>query len=236
VIARVDSLFNSNAWAKGGVMIRQSIEPGSTHAFMAMTPSGGNGASFQRRLATSGDSTNNDTTTVVATPYWVKIERSGNNFTGSMSPDGKTWTQLGTPQTITMAGPVLIGLALTSHDAAITTGAEFSNISTTGNVTGNWQVAQIGVAQPEGNSIEPLYVTLKDSAGKAATATNADAAATGRPGWQQWKVPLSTFSSAGVKVNAVKSMTIGVGNKSAPAKGGTGKVFIDDIGFGRLLP
>ena len=62
-----------------------------------------------------------------------------------------------------MTGPVLIGLALCSHDAAIATGAEFSNISTTGNVTGTWQVAEIGVAQPAGNSVEGLYVTVKDS-------------------------------------------------------------------------
>ena len=123
MVARVESLYNSNVWAKGGVMIRQSIEPGSTHAFMAITPGGsgaGNGASFQQRLAADGASTNNDNTgAVVAAPYWVKIERNGNNFTGSISPDGKTWTQLGTAQTITMTGPVLIGLAVCSHDAAI---------------------------------------------------------------------------------------------------------------------
>ena len=54
-----------------------------------------------------------------------------------------------------------------------------------------------------------------------------------RPGWQQWKIPLSEFTSAGVKMNAVKSMMIGVGNRTSPVKGGTGTLFIDDIGFGR---
>jgi hypothetical protein len=172
----------------------------------------------------------------VAAPYWVKIERAGNNFTGSISPDGKTWTQLGTAQTITMTGPVLIGLALCSHDATISTGAEFSNISMTGNVTGAWQVAEIGIAQPAGNSMESLYVTVKDSSGKAKTVVNPDASATVRTGWVQWTIPLSEFTSAGVKMNAVKSMTIGVGNKAAPVKGGTGTLFIDDVGYGRPLP
>jgi len=236
MVARVDSLFNSNAWAKGGVMIRQSIEPGSTHAFMALTPGGsgaGNGASFQRRLTANGASTNNDNTgAVVAAPYWVKIERNGNNFTGSISADGTTWTQLGTAQTIAMTGPVLIGLALGSHDAGVPTGAEFSNIATTGNVTGAWQVAGIDAEQPEGNSVEGLYVTLKDSSGKSKTVANADAAATARTGWQQWRIPLSEFSDAGVKINAVKSMTIGVGNKASPAKGGAGIVYVDDVRIG----
>jgi hypothetical protein len=239
MVARVDSIFNSNAWAKGGVMIRQNIEPGSMHAFMPITPGGsgaGNGASFQHRLAANGASTNNDNTgAVVAAPYWVKIERNGNSFTGSISPDGTTWTALGTPQTITMTGPVLIGLALTSHDAAVSTGAEFSNISATGNVTGAWQVAGIGAEQPEGNSVESLYVTVKDSAGKSKTVVNPDAAATARTGWQEWRIPLSEFSDAGVKVNAVKSMTIGVGNKAAPAQGGAGIVYVDDVRVGRYV-
>jgi len=239
MIARVESIFNSNAWAKGGVMIRQNVEPGSTHAFMPITPGGsgaGNGASFQRRTAANGTSTNNDNTgAVVAAPYWVKIERNGNNFTGSISPDGKTWTQLGTAQTIPMAGPVLVGLALCSHDAAVATGAEFSNIAFTGNVTGGWQVAEIGAAQTAGNSAEGLYVTIKDSAGKSKTVAHPDTAATVRTGWQQWTIPLSEFTAAGVKMNAVKSMTIGVGNKAAPIKGGAGKLIVDDIGFGRPI-
>jgi len=238
MVTRVDSLFNSNAWAKGGVMIRQNTEPGSTHAFMALTPGGtggGNGASFQRRLLANGASTNNDSTTVVGPPYWVKVERNGNNFTGAISPDGKTWTQLGTAQTITMNGPVLIGLALCSHDANISTGAEFSSIAFTGNVTGNWQVAEIGAVQLAGNSVEGLYITIKDNSGKSATVANPDAAATVRTGWQAWRIPLSEFTAAGVKMNAVKSMVIGVGNKAAPAKGGAGTLFIDDLGFGKPI-
>jgi hypothetical protein len=39
--------------------------------------------------------------------------------------------------------------------------------------------------------------------------------------------------SAGVQTTAVKSLTIGVGNKAAPKAGGTGTVYIDDIGYGK---
>ena len=144
MVARVDSVANTNVWAKAGVMIRQSIDTGSTHAFMPITPGGsgaGNGASFQRRLTAAGASTNDDKPApAIAAPYWVKVDRTGNSFTGYISPDGKTWTQLGTAQTITMTGPVLIGLAVCSHDATLTTTATFSNVSTTGTVTGSWQV------------------------------------------------------------------------------------------------
>jgi hypothetical protein len=207
------------------------------HAFMPITPGGsggGNGASFQRRLTTGGDSTNSDNTgAVVAAPYWVKLERKGNAFSGFISPDGVTWTQLGTAQTITMTGPVLIGLALCSHDAAVATAAEFSNVAMTGNVTGSWQVAEIGLAQPSGNSPESIYVTVKDSAGKSRTVMHPDAFASARPNWVQWKIPLSELTSGGVNLTRIKSLVIGVGNRTSPVKGGAGTVYIDDIGFGR---
>jgi hypothetical protein len=81
------------------------------------------------------------------------------------------------------------------------------------------------------NSSEPLYVTVKDNS-KSATVTHSNAAATTVAEWQQWKIPLSDFTAAGVKATAVKGMVIGVGNKTAA---GTGIVYIDDIGYGRPL-
>ncbi len=143
---------------------------------------------------------------------------------------------MGTAQTITMTDPVLIGLALTSHDAAITTGAEFSNISFTGNVTGDWQIAEVSVTQQEGNSAEPVYVTVKDNSGKSKTLVSSDSFATARTGWQQWTIPLSDLTSAGVKMTAVKSIVIGVGNKTSPTAGGTGIIYVDDLGYGTPLP
>jgi hypothetical protein len=37
-------------------------------------------------------------------------------------------------------------------------------------------------------------------------------------------------------MTAVKSIVIGVGNKTSPTAGGTGVIYIDDIGYGRPLP
>jgi len=237
IVARVESIVQSNAWAKGGVMIRQSTEPGSVHAFMPITPGGsgaGNGASFQNRPVAAAASANSDNTgAVVGPPYWVKLERKGNAFSGYISPDGKTWTQLGTAVTIPMTGPVLIGLALCSHDASVSTAGVFSNVSMTGNVTGTWQLAEVGAAQPAGNSVEGIYLSVKDSAGKTKVMQYSDMAASAAPTWQQWKIALTEFTSAGIKMNAIKSLVIGVGNKAAPVKGGTGTLYIDDIQFGR---
>ena len=47
--------------------------------------------------------------------------------------------------------------------------------------------------------------------------------------WTPWNIPLSTFSSAGVKIDSITKMTIGMGDKTKPASGATGLLYIDDI-------
>ncbi len=228
---RVDSIALSNEWAKAGVMIRETLEAGSKHAFVALTPTPSHGLSFQRRPTADAASANTDVADI-ALPHWVKLTRTGNVFAAQQSEDGETWTDIVVSPAldIGMAANVYIGLAVCSHDTAIVTGAEFSNVSTTGNVTGAWQTAEIGIAQPAGNSAEAMYVTIEDSAGKSATVVNADAAITVRPSWQEWAIPFGDL--AGVNLSRVTKMVVGVGSKASPKAGGAGTVYVDDIGFG----
>jgi concanavalin A-like lectin/glucanase superfamily protein len=232
MIARVDSLDNSmSGWAKAGVMIRQGTGTGSQHSMMCMTGGDGNGASWQGRVSAGLDSVNSDATAPVALPYWVKIERAGNSLTGSVSADGETWTQLGDPREVQMDDPVLIGLALTSHLATQATSAQFSNVSFTGSVSGAWQTAEIGVAQPEGNAPDSIYVALEDSTGKVTVVTHPDPVLSARSGWTEWVIPYTDLT--GINLGNVKTMYIGVGDRNNPTSGGDGLVLIDDVGYGR---
>jgi len=218
----------SNTWAKAGVMIRDGLEAGSTHAMMVATGGDGGGANFQWRPVADGASSNSpNASPAVAPPVWVKIERKGNNLSGYLSADGATWTQLGTTQTITMTAPVYIGLAVTSHAAGELRSFEFDSVSTTGNVTGAWKVQDIGVAQPSGNGLDKLYLVVEDSAGKTAIAKNPDAGVVLSLNWNEWKIPLSDL--AGVNLAKVKKLYIGVGDRKSPAAGGGGRIYIDDI-------
>ncbi len=230
ITVRVDSLIHTNEWAKAGVMIRESLHPGSKHTFVCLTPD--YGVSFQQRPET-GNVMSQESTDVVVASSWVKLTRTGNVFTAQESADGITWGDVTfqAPVDIPMAGDVLIGLAVTSHNTSIATAAEFSNLSTTGNVTGQWEIAEIGTAQPKGNSAEPIYIRIEDSAGATATVVNADELITLRSAWQEWLIPYSDLS--GVNMSRVQKMAIGVGSKTSPSAGGTGTVYIDDIGFGR---
>ena len=236
IVARVDGIYRSNEWVKGGVMIRESTEPGAPFAAVYLT--GDYGVRYQARLesdvdAVSDSSVITDEQVAMRAPVWVKIERVGNDFNGYYSADGETWTTLvWSPQTIAMGSDVTIGIALTSHDAAISTGGSFSGIATTGGASGAWQMAEIGVAQPTdaGNDIEPLYVALEDSTGKVAVVTNPNPAAVANPAWQEWLIPYSELT--GINLSNVSTMYIGVGDRNNPTSGGAGTVFIDDVAFG----
>ncbi|MEN6575567.1 MAG: LamG-like jellyroll fold domain-containing protein [Phycisphaerales bacterium] len=232
IVARVDTLVRTDGWAKAGVMIRESTHPGSKHAFICLTPD--YGVSFQQRPET-GNVMSQVQTDIVVASSWVKLTRTGGVFTAQRSADGVTWADVAftAPVNITMSDNVLVGLAVTSHNAAAVTAAEFSNVSTTGNVTGPWQVAGIGTEQPEGNSAEPMYVRIEDSAGASVTVVNADEAVTLRPTWRPWTIPYSDL--AGVNLGRVRTMCIGIGNRNAPTAGGTGIVYIDDVSLGRTI-
>jgi hypothetical protein len=236
IVVKVESLTNTNTtntntWAKAGVMIRQSLDADSKFAYMVV--SYGSGVSFGYRqvvAATPGSTTQ----TGVAAPQWVKLTRAGDAFTAQYSADGKTWLDVkntdGTvvTQTVTMTGPVYIGLCVTSHNAATATVAVMSGVAATGTVTGDWQIAAIGDDPEPANSPADLYVTVQDSANKTATVTNSTIVTT--TDWTQWKIPLSSFT--GVNLSKVKKLFLGVGNRANPTQGGTGLLYIDDIGFG----
>ncbi|MBN1509918.1 MAG: hypothetical protein JW955_23930, partial [Sedimentisphaerales bacterium] len=185
----------SNTWAKGGVMIRDSLDGQSASAQMCMTGSAGNGAVFQNRASAGLNMGDNDATSntqsaaVIAPPFWVKIERFGDTFTGYTSADGTSWTFVGT-QDVVMTAPVYIGLCVTSHAAGEDRTFQFEGIKTTGSVTGQWQ--GVVIDSPLYNSAQDLYVVVTDSSNKSATVTNATAV--NAADWTEALMPLSSFT------------------------------------------
>jgi chitodextrinase/regulation of enolase protein 1 (concanavalin A-like superfamily) len=122
--ARVTALDLTDPWAKAGVMMRAGLGSNSAHVFMAIT--GSNGTAFQRRTATGGASSHTAGPNVRA-PYWVRLVRQGNVFTGYVSANGSTWSAVGT-QTLALPATVHVGLAHTSHRVGVLGNAGFANV------------------------------------------------------------------------------------------------------------
>ena len=127
VRARVDSLSPVDPWAKAGVMIRGSLAPDAAHGFALV--SAGMGTSFQRRTTTGGTSPRTAGVNVAA-PEWVRLVRRGNTVSAYTSPDGASWSLIGS-NTIQLGATAYVGLAVTSNDALLPTIAILSQVSVT---------------------------------------------------------------------------------------------------------
>jgi hypothetical protein len=241
IIARVESVEQTDVWAKAGVMIRETLDAGSKFAAVYITPTNADGTPtqgcrFQSRTDTDGSATS-DTSVATAeqmaitAPYWVKIERDvSGNFRGSYSSDGATWVPMVWRPAVTMDSTVYVGLALTSHNAALTCEAVFSGVQTTGTVTGQWQSQDIGIMN---NSAESMYVAIANSNGTSGLVSHDDAAVTQMDTWTEWRIDLQQFADQGVNLTDVDSISIGVGDRNAvPGQaGGSGTMYFDDIGL-----
>ena len=126
--ARIATVGTNTANPKVGVMLRESLTDNSRHVAMLMAKT--EGLRFVSRSTVGGPTTASTNNTLTA-PYWVKVTRSGNTFTGYLSADNTTWTQAGTPVTIAMNSNIFAGLAVSAGNG----NASYINSSTFDNVT-----------------------------------------------------------------------------------------------------
>lgn len=124
IIAQVESLENTNKWAKAGLMMRESSWSGSKNAMALITPQ--QGTAFQYRKWTSWF-TKGLSLKSGQPNHWLRLVRVGNVFTGYQSVDGKSWNELGKYE-ISMDSEVQVGLAVTSHNNFTTAETVFSRV------------------------------------------------------------------------------------------------------------
>ena len=131
IITQVTSIAWVHDWTKAGVMMRETLATNSRHALMLV--SANKGLAFQRRPATGGTSLSTAGPAANA-PYFVRLTRSGNTFTGDASLDGSVWTTVGS-ETLAMPPTIYVGLAVTSHTAGQLATATFASTTVSGGVS-----------------------------------------------------------------------------------------------------
>jgi len=127
ITARIVNYNNSADWAKIGVMFRESIDPGSKHVSMGILPGDG-GSSLWYKPNNNDFGLQNTLFDGVKAPYWVRLVRKGNRFTGYVAPDGKTWKTVAAINQ-TMGSTLLAGLCVSSTLRCTLTTVIFDNIS-----------------------------------------------------------------------------------------------------------
>lgn len=127
ITARLTSVAGANAASKGGVMIRESTANNAVHSSTITLKD----SSLRQtcRLTTGASGVVNTSTTK---PWWVRLQRAGDVFSSFTSPDGVSWTQLGTNQTMALSSEVLAGLAVSARSDGLLSTATFDNVTLTG--------------------------------------------------------------------------------------------------------
>ncbi|URJ38974.3 pectinesterase family protein [Paenibacillus polymyxa] len=136
ITARVEQITPVDDNAEAGVMIRESLKPGSKMAFMslAFVKYGKQGILISRDQ-TDGKTKRASMETFIATPYSVRLVRQGQKVTGWVSADGVTnWEKVGeTVIDVPNNQPLLIGLATDAskqqNDVWNYNTSEFSNVT-----------------------------------------------------------------------------------------------------------
>lgn len=130
IIARLAGRANYSGLNKTGLTMRESLANGSKHAFVLFDGTGSNG--FIYRSSTGGNGSGSGSVNVGgALPEWLKLNRTGSIFTGSVSTNGTNWTVINSVN-ISMNSTLLVGFAVCSRNNGYLDTATFDYVSVTG--------------------------------------------------------------------------------------------------------
>ena len=127
LVARLTSMQNTEPWAKAGLMARASSLSDSPNVLVMETVDHGTGLQWR---TTHGGQSSYVPGPFWTPPVWLRLQRQGTTITGSTSLDGVNWTVLGS-QSLPIEDPILIGLAVTSHNNSELNTATFDNVTFT---------------------------------------------------------------------------------------------------------
>ena len=175
IIAKVDWYAHNgrpHPWSKAGVMIRESLDPGSRHASMFITGET-NGAAFIIRTSTDGSSVDKrNVTDYNNVTYWVRLVRQGNIIRSYIGLDASdqsghvVWDFYSSQSFSNLPDTLYYGAALSSHNgeyAAVAFDDVYVGEIGGGGVRKDVIVKEIGgrIGDIDAVATNPLHHTLK---------------------------------------------------------------------------
>jgi hypothetical protein len=126
ITARVATLRDAEPWAKAGVIVKQSTKVGTAYAAVLLT--GDHGVRMQHNYTedVAGPQSTQDS-------QWLRLSREGNTLTGAVSPNGESWSTIGTVQ-LDLGSTVQAGMFVSSPEH-VETDRSFGSTSSMGGPT-----------------------------------------------------------------------------------------------------
>ena len=125
----------SSQWTKPGVMMRESLDADAPHVAVLLQPHW-NGSIVSRKEKGGNTGTGRleplgeehvIKKNRLSSPYWVRLERVGDMFSGFMSADGVAWQKLGSVE-VRMGRVLQVGLPACSQLHGVTTTVTYDRI------------------------------------------------------------------------------------------------------------
>ncbi len=124
---RLQSLSQTDIYAKAGLMARQDLSSSSSFAAVLSTPTI-SGSSFAYRTSAGSRAVSVGNLPPNYPETWLRLKRVGDLFSGFGSYDGQSWQPLGST-TLALTNPVYFGMAVSSHTITKTALAAFRDLS-----------------------------------------------------------------------------------------------------------
>ena len=136
-IVQITEFERVEPWTKAGLVARETVDPGAKNALSTAAAGDGYGVQLTWREQTNG-STSELNYWELGGPTrfndgeWIRLTRSGNDFSSAWSEDGVNWDDDYATVTIEMEETITVGLAVTSHEVTLTCEATFKDFSING--------------------------------------------------------------------------------------------------------
>jgi hypothetical protein len=150
IVARFVPQVNSQSSAMG-LLMRETPDANSAHVSLLLTAGFGRDArsadwrAYLVARTAAGADTSVAAGTGLSSPYvtwgrltgscWLRLEREGDVFAGSISPDGRTWMRVGRTA-VALRDGLLVGLCACSRLTAVTTTVMFDHVAISGSRIG----------------------------------------------------------------------------------------------------
>jgi hypothetical protein len=127
ISAHITRQTNSDLWAKAGLMLRGSVDPGAPFYAVFVTP--GNGIVVDYRAGQGSAAIQSAQVLSAAVPAYVRVARTGTTFDAYISTDGSSWTLIpGSTGTLSDSGDLMAGLVVTAHNNGALSAADFDSV------------------------------------------------------------------------------------------------------------
>src|SRR5688572_1884355 len=124
IVAFVDGI-TAGLGGEAGLMVRHGLGANAAHTSIVVSAS--NQLTFKRRR-TAGSTTASTALTTTSSRLWLRLQRQGAAVTAAWSPDGATWTVLGS-DTVPMNNVVRVGMVVTSNLVVAAAQARFTGVT-----------------------------------------------------------------------------------------------------------